>query len=117
MKMAEKMQTRLDESEKKIELIPTTLQTLIKNAPKGKGEKPCNGEREYDKKKEEKEEKSTPQIDPRADQIKQLLKESSMFNNYFNDYAGFTSIPKGKLSPKLTMPDFKFHGIKVLTIM
>jgi len=33
-----------------------------------------------------------------------------MFNNYFNDYAGFTIIPKRKLSPKFTIPDIKFHG-------
>ena len=28
-----------------------------------------------------------------------------MFNNYFNDYAEFTTILKGKLSPKFTMLD------------
>jgi len=33
-----------------------------------------------------------------------------MFNNYFNDYMGFTSIPKGKLSPKFVMANIKFHG-------
>jgi len=33
-----------------------------------------------------------------------------MFNNYFHDYAGFTSIPKGMLLPKFTMSNIKFHG-------
>jgi len=33
-----------------------------------------------------------------------------MFNNYFNDYTIFTSILKGKLPPKFTMPNIKFHG-------
>jgi len=32
-----------------------------------------------------------------------------MFNNYFSDYAGFTLVSKGKLSPKFTMPNIKFH--------
>jgi len=35
-----------------------------------------------------------------------------VFNNYFNDYMGFTSIPKGKLPLKFTMPDIKFYGTK-----
>ena len=35
-----------------------------------------------------------------------------MFNNYFNDYKGFTSIPKGKLPLTFTMSDIKFHGTK-----
>ena len=33
-----------------------------------------------------------------------------MFNGCFNNYAGFTSISKGKLLPKLMMPNIKFHG-------
>jgi len=33
-----------------------------------------------------------------------------MFNNYSNDYMGFTSIPKGKLLLKFTMLDIKFYG-------
>jgi len=33
-----------------------------------------------------------------------------MFNNYFNEYKGFTSISKGKLPPEFTMADIKFHG-------
>ena len=69
MKMVAKMQTRLDESEKKIELIAATLQTFIKNALKEKGEKPCNGGGEDDKEKEEKGEKSTSQTNPRVDKI------------------------------------------------
>ena len=40
MKMVEKMQTRFEVSEKKIELMASTLKTLIKNAPKEKCEKP-----------------------------------------------------------------------------
>jgi len=36
MNVVEKIQTRLDESEKKTELMATTLQNLIKNAPKEK---------------------------------------------------------------------------------
>jgi len=39
-----------------------------------------------------------------------LLKESSIFNNYFIDYARFASIPKGKLNTKFTMPHIKFYG-------
>ena len=34
MKMVEKMQIRLDVSEKKMELLAITLETFIKNAPK-----------------------------------------------------------------------------------
>ena len=30
----------------------------------------------------------------------------------FNDYVGFTSIPKGKLPPMFTMPNIKFRGIE-----
>jgi len=41
-----------------------------------------------------------------------MLKESSMINNYFNDYPGFTSIVKGKLLLKFIMPDIKFYGTK-----
>ena len=40
-----------------------------------------------------------------------MLKEYSMFNNYFNDYIVFTSILKGKLPLKFSMPDIKVHGI------
>ena len=32
-----------------------------------------------------------------------------MVNNCFNDYAGFTTILKGKLPPKFTKLDIKFH--------
>jgi len=32
-----------------------------------------------------------------------------MFNNYFNNYVGFTSTLEGKLPPKFTMPDIVFH--------
>ena len=100
----------MDESDKKIELMVTTLQILIKRAPQEKGKKPCNKGGEDDKKIEENVEKSTPQTDPQVGQIDQLLKESFMFNNYLEDYVEFTSIPKEKLSTKLTMPDIKFHG-------
>ena len=37
------------------------------------------------------------------------IEESSMFNNYFNEYARFTSVLKGKLSPKFTMLDIKLY--------
>ena len=37
-----------------------------------------------------------------------------MFNNYFNDYTELTSIPKGKLPLKFTMPDIKFYGTENL---
>ena len=46
------------------------------------------------------------------DRTKQLLKESSLFNNYFNSYTGFSLFPKGKLSLKFTMPYVKFHETK-----
>ena len=81
MKIVEQMQTRLNESGKKIELITATLQSLIRNTPNEKGEKPCNRWEEDDKKKEEKGEKWTPQNDPRADRKGYLLKESSMLND------------------------------------
>jgi len=51
-------------------------------------------------------------MDSQVDHRQQPLKESSMFNNCFNDYAGFTTIPKGKLAPKFTMPDIKFDGVE-----
>jgi len=35
-----------------------------------------------------------------------------MFNNYFNDYVGLILIPIGKLPPKFTVLDIKFHGTK-----
>jgi len=38
LKMLEKKETRMDERDKKIELMVTTLQTLIKSAPKEEGE-------------------------------------------------------------------------------
>ena len=54
IKMVENIQTRLDESDKKIELMATALQTLIKKAPTELGEKPHNGGGKDDKRKEEK---------------------------------------------------------------
>jgi len=51
-------------------------------------------------------------MDPRIDHIEQLPKESSMVNNYFNDHVEFTSISRGKLAPKFTVPNIKFHGTK-----
>jgi len=39
-----------------------------------------------------------------------IIQKSSIFNNYFTDYVGFTSIPKGNFSPKFTTPDIKLHG-------
>ena len=39
MEIIEQIQIRLDESEKKIELLATTLQNFIKNSTKEKGEK------------------------------------------------------------------------------
>jgi len=33
-----------------------------------------------------------------------------MFDHYFNDYVGFTSIPKRKLPPKFPMLDVKLYG-------
>ena len=47
-------------------------------------------------------------MDPQVDYIEQLLKESTMFNNYFNDYVGFASISKGKLPSIFTILDMKF---------
>ena len=64
MKLVEKIQTSTHEGKKMMELIAVILQTVMKNAPKEKGEKPHNVGGEDDKKKEEKEEKRTPQIDP-----------------------------------------------------
>jgi len=63
----EKIQIALDQSEKKMELMVTTPQTLMKDTPNENGEKPCNRGREDDKTKEEEVGKSTLQIDPRLD--------------------------------------------------
>jgi len=60
MKLVEKIQTSTHEGKKMMELIAVILQTVMKNAPKEKGEKPRNGRGEDDKKKEEELEKSTP---------------------------------------------------------
>ena len=54
----------MDDGDKKIELMATTVQTLIKSTPKEKGEKSRNREEVDDKTKEEKREMSTPQINP-----------------------------------------------------
>jgi len=43
-----------------------------------------------DKKEESK--MGSPQVDPCIDRIKLLLKESSMFHNYFSDHVDFTAI-------------------------
>jgi len=44
LKLLEWMRTKMKEGEKKIELVAATFQTLIKNATKEKGKKPCNNE-------------------------------------------------------------------------
>ena len=49
----ERIQARVDESENKMELTATTLQTLIKDYPKKDGEKPYNEEWKDDEKAEE----------------------------------------------------------------
>jgi len=48
----EKIQTRLNESEKNIELMAITLQILIKDTPNENGDKPHNEGWEDDKKEE-----------------------------------------------------------------
>jgi len=56
-KMLERTQARMEKSEKKMELMAATLQTLIKDTWKKDGEKPHNeeGEEKTDDKKREKE--------------------------------------------------------------
>jgi len=49
-KTMKKTQIRLDKSENKLELMATTLQTLIKNTSNEDGEKPSNRGGEDDKK-------------------------------------------------------------------
>jgi len=39
-----------------------------------------------------------------------MLKEFTMFSNYFTDYVGFTLIPKEKLHPKFAILNIKFPG-------
>jgi len=95
--------------------MPTTLQALIKSTQKGNGEKPHNEEWGDKRKgeqgnKKEGEEKGSPQTNLRLDHTDQLLKDCLMFNNYFTYYAGFTSIPEGKLPLKFTMPNIIFYG-------
>jgi len=98
MKVMEKMQARIDKSDKK--MVTATPQNYNKEPHANETEDKEQGEDKKGEpeevKKGEEEEKSTP----------------SLFNNSFNGYAGFTSIPKRKLPPKFTIPGIKFHGTK-----
>ena len=52
MNMMKRMPIRMDESEKKMELMATMLQTLIKNTSRKDGKHPHNeGQKDYGKKK------------------------------------------------------------------
>jgi len=55
MTMMEKIQTKLDKSEKKIGLVATTLQIHIKGTLTENGDKPHNGGGDNDEKLEEEE--------------------------------------------------------------
>ena len=97
--MLERTQLKIDESEKIMELLATTLQTISKGTQQKDGEKPNNKKGQDDRRrevagkmKEEEKEKDTPKTNPRLDRIEQLLKQSSLFNGFFNDYEEFTSI-------------------------
>ena len=72
-----------------MELMTIAIQTIIKGTLKGNDAKPCNKEgktmkrdRRTIRKRKKEEEKETPQTDPCIDYMEQLLRESSMFNNY-----------------------------------
>ena len=93
MKLIEKIQANMEESEKKAKSIAATLQDLSKESQEENSYKPPtlqdindeeNGEVEIRKEKEL--DKNAPQIYQCADRIERLLKESSVVNNYFNDY-------------------------------
>ncbi|KAJ8428399.1 hypothetical protein Cgig2_029022 [Carnegiea gigantea] len=88
LKMLEKMQAGMDESNKRTKTMIVKKNLLVSDE-----------EEEEDKReaanKGEEEEKSAPLLDSR-----------------FNNHAGFTIMLKGKLPPKFTMPDTKFHGTK-----
>ena len=108
MKMMEIMEARIERSKKKIELMGTILHTLSTNILKDRGERPRNEEQEdkgnrqpRKKRKEGKGEKGTPQTDLRVDRKELVLKDSSMFYNYFNYYVGVNSIPKRKITPEI----------------
>ena len=111
----------MDERDKRIKTIDAALWVHNKE-PYGKE---VNDEEEGEDKREsmevvkkgEAEEKSAPPMDPWVNRIEHLLKESCKFNYYFNDYAGFTTIPKGILPPKFTILDTKSHETEKLIIV
>ena len=67
------------------------------------------GKKDDDNKIEEGGGKDTPKSNLWLDRIEQLLKHSSMFNNYLTNYSRFTLISKEKLPIKLNMWDIKFY--------
>jgi len=78
------MHAKMDESKNKMELMATTLQTVIKDTSKKDGEGPhSEGKKDDGKSKEEERGKDTTKANPWLDHIEQLLKESSMVSNYF----------------------------------
>lgn len=73
----------------------TVTKNLMTNKTDNKKEGENKDEHPETVKMGEEGEKCISSLDARVDHIEQLLKQSSMFNNCFNDYAGFTTIPKG----------------------
>ena len=76
MKILERMQARVDESKRKMELVALTLQALIKDTTQKDAEKPHNEEGEDDVKEEadgkrtdEEGKKGFLQANPRLDHI------------------------------------------------
>jgi len=111
----------MEETSKKVETMVAVLQYLLKEFQVENSEQPPpledtndGGIGEIENTKEGELNNSTPQADPHIDHIEKRLKESSMFNIYFNDCVGFTSIPKWKLPLKFTMLDIKFNRTKIL---
>jgi len=98
------MHVRMDENEKKMKFVAIILlsfvkDTLKKDRDKGKnevlrlgGEDNKKGCKEEKKKKGERK-KVSLHIDPQLDNVRQLLKESLMSNNYFTNHVAFNSIP------------------------
>ena len=94
--------------EKKMEMMAIMIPTYIKDTSKEDGQGSYNegdeDERRTEvdgKKNKEAGEKDPPKINPWLDHTEHLLKEFLMFNNYFANYVGFTSIPKGNCPQSL----------------
>ena len=82
----------MGESEEKMKLVTTTIQTFTKDTFREDGEEPYDEEEDDEedgKKKEDEGEKDSPKGNPRLNRIELLPQESVVFNNYFTNVARF----------------------------